>query len=237
MAEGRDFHELETKLGYKFINPSFLLCALSHTSYANEQRSRGISAESNERLEFLGDAVLETVISDHLFKTFEKRREGSLTKLRQQLVCEKTLAVIASELDLGSFLNIGHGEELTDCRRRPKIIADCLEAIIAAIYLDIGRGTNDELSEIIIGLFNKKIEEFANSQATDYKTMLQQLAEQDGSSDLSYVIKQSGELHKPQFEATAIINNNAVGFGCAKTKKGAEMAAAKQALKLFGIVE
>jgi ribonuclease-3 len=160
-----------------------------------------------------------------------------LTKLRQQLVCEKTLANIASELELGKFLNVGHGEEQTDCRKRPKILADCMEAVFAAVYLDMGRGTDKKLSDVIIGLFKDKIDDFANSQATDYKTMLQQLSEQDGSADLRYEITQSGEMHTPHFEAVAMINNNEVGRGKATTKKDAEMAAAKQALKLFGILE
>ena len=104
MAQGRNFHELEAALGYTFKKCEYLLCALSHPSYSNEQKTKGISAESYERLEFLGDAVLETVISEHLFKTFKKRREGSLTSMRQRLVCEKTLAKIAAELNLNDYL-------------------------------------------------------------------------------------------------------------------------------------
>ena len=157
--------------------------------------------------------------------------------MRQQLVCEKTLAKIATELKLGDYISIGHGEELTDCRRRPKVLADCLEAIIAAIYLDFGCGTNEEFSKVVLMHFIDKISEIANSQASDYKTMLQQFAEQDGSAVLKYETKQSGELHDPKFFTVAYINNNAVGSGVAKTKKESEMAAAKKALELFGIIE
>ena len=136
MAQGKDMRLLERAIDYEFNNKEYLICALTHSSYANEQRSRGISQESNERLEFLGDAVLDTIISEHLFDTFRQRREGSLTKMRQALVCEENLAKIAAELKIGDYLSIGHGEEITDCRNRPKVLADAFEAIVAAIYLD-----------------------------------------------------------------------------------------------------
>lgn len=236
MAQGRDFHELEKKLGYSFKNSEYLLCALTHPSYSNEQRSRGIFQESYERLEFLGDAVLQTVISEYLYKTYSKRREGSLTSMRQRLVCEKTLAKIAAELDLNNYLYLGHGEEITDCRNRPKVLADCLEAIIAALYLDFNNGTNDELSRTVLKLFYAKIEEIANAQDDDYKSMLQQFSEQDGYSELRYDSVQTGKPHEPEFTSTAYINNNAVGEGTASSKKDAEMAAAKKALELFGII-
>ena len=237
MAQGKDTRELENALGYKFNNREYLACALTHSSYANEQRSRGITAESNERLEFLGDAVLDTIISEHLFDTFKQRREGSLTKMRQALVCEENLAKIAAELEIGAYLNIGHGEELTDCRNRPKVLADAFEAIVAAIYLDARDFGNSSYSQTIIDLFEKKISEIQNGKPTDYKTLLQQFAEQDGTAVLRYETVQTGELHDPTFTTTAYINNNAVGTGTSGTKKGSEMAAAKVALSLFGIIE
>ncbi len=237
MAQGKNYHLLEEMIGYSFKTSEYILCALTHSSFANEQKSRNIPTESNERLEFLGDAILQSLISEYLFKTFEKRREGSLSKLRQQLVCEKTLASIANELTLGDFLFIGHGEEITDCRKRPKVLADALEALIAALYLDIGAENPNLLSKTVIKLFDKRINEIANMQPTDYKTMLQQFSEQDGTSLLRYESAQSGELHNPSFTATAYINNNIVGIGTAKTKKDAEMTAAKKALELFGIIE
>ena len=237
MAQGKDTRELENALGYKFNNREYLACALTHSSYANEQRSRGITAESNERLEFLGDAVLDTIISEHLFDTFKQRREGSLTKMRQALVCEENLAKIAAELEIGEYLSIGHGEELTDCRNRPKVLADAFEAIVAAIYLDARDFGNSSYSQTIIDLFEKKISEIQNGKPTDYKTLLQQFAEQDGTAVLRYETVQTGELHDPTFTTTAYINNNAVGTGTSGTKKGSEMAAAKVALSLFGIIE
>ena len=237
MAQGKDTRELEASLGYKFNNRDHLTCALTHSSYANEQRSRGVLAESNERLEFLGDAVLDTIISEHLFDTFKQRREGSLTKMRQALVCEENLAKIAAELHIGEYLYIGHGEELTDCRNRPKVLADAFEAIVAAIYLDAKESKNEEYTRIILGLFERKINEIQNGKPTDYKTLLQQFAEQDGTAVLRYETVQSGELHDPTFTTTAYINNNAVGTGTSGTKKGSEMAAARVALSLFGIIE
>ncbi len=237
MAQGKNFHELEKALAYKFNNDSYIRCALIHSSYANEQRSKGEAVESNERLEFLGDAVLQTVISEFLFKNYAKRREGSLTRLRQLLVCEKTLSKIAAEIRLGDYIWLGHGEELKSCRSNPKILADCFEAVIAAIYLDISEGTSQKLIDIITKLFGDKIEKNANSHTMDYKSMLQQFAEQDGAAVLEYKVEQTGNPDAPCFWARAYLNNNIVGEGTASKKKEAEMIAAGKALELFGILE
>ena len=144
MAIGKDIIALQGVLGYSFTDISYLELALTHSSYTNEQRARGINTSSNERLEFLGDAVLELVISEYLYSNFKKYREGALTKMRQSLVCEKTLSKIAAEISLGEYLNLGHGEENSDCRSRPKILADALEAVFGAIYLDAAKLIFDE---------------------------------------------------------------------------------------------
>ena len=234
MAIGRDILKLESIIGYKFSDISYLEAALTHASYTNEQRSRGISVQSNERLEFLGDAVLQIIISEYLYSNFKKYREGALTKMRQQLVCEGTLAKIAKRLRIGDFLNIGHGEELTGCRERPKILADALEAIIGAIYLDAKISDGKTYVDEILSLFLDEIEH--SSEKADYKTMLQQLAEQDGTVLLEYrIIDTEGPEHNKMFTVAAYINNNEVGRGFAKSKKTAEMQAAKMALKLFGV--
>ena len=235
MAIGRDIIELENIIGYKFADISYLEAALTHASYTNEQRTRGIAVQSNERLEFLGDAVLQIVISEYLYSNFKRYREGALTKMRQQLVCEDTLAKIARARGIGEFLNIGHGEELTGCRERPKILADALEAIIGAIYLDSQQSGNDiEYRDVVMGLFIGEIER--STEKADYKTMLQQLAEQDGTVQLEYrIIDTDGPEHNKMFTVAAYINNNEVGRGSAKTKKTAEMQAARMALKLFGV--
>ena len=150
MAIGKELLELQKSLDYNFSDLSLLEKALTHSSYTNEQRTRGITVESNERLEFLGDAVLEIVISEYLFHNFKSYREGALTKLRQKLVCEKFLSKIAAEIDLGSYINIGNGEESNGGRNRPKILADCLEAVFAAIYIDsINKNSNDYINVIV----------------------------------------------------------------------------------------
>lgn len=236
MALGKEALELASKIGYTFTDLTYLEVALTHSSYTNEMRKRGIKATSNERLEFLGDAVLEIVISEYLYSNFSKYREGALTKMRQQLVCEKTLARIAAGLDLGAYINLGNGEESADLRRRPKILADALEALIAAVYLDSTAKGSDSYKSVILALFLDEIDTAAN-QRTDYKTMLQQLAEQEGSALLEYkIVSEDGPEHDKLFTVEAIVNNNVVGRGSAQTKKDAEMQAAKMALQLFGVV-
>ena len=236
MALGKDALDLQRKLEYEFSDYSYLESALTHSSYTNEMRQRGIKAVSNERLEFLGDAVLEIVISEYLFSSFPNCREGALTKMRQQLVCEGTLARVASGIELGEYINLGNGEETGDGRSLPKILADCFEAVIAAIYLDSRAKNSEEYKSVILRLFDDEIN-LSSRQKVDYKTRLQQLIEQDGSSILEYrIISEDGPQHKRFFTVAAIVNNNEVGRGSAGTKKGAEMQAAKMALELFGVV-
>ena len=236
MAIGKEIVELEEQIGYKFNDISYLELALTHSSYTNEQRSRGINVQSNERLEFLGDAVLELVISEYLYSNFKKYREGALTKMRQNLVCEKTLAKIAAELNLGDYINVGRGEELTDCRSRPKVLADAMEALIGAVYLDAGGSSSDCWRGVILSLYKDEFSLILSIQSTDYKTRLQQLAEQDGSAVLEYkVISTSGPEHNKSFTIAAYVNNNEVGRGTAGSKKDAEMQAARAALMLFGV--
>lgn len=236
MALGKDGLLLQEKISYSFSDTSFIDSALTHSSYTNEMRTRGIKAESNERLEFLGDSVLQLVISEYLFSNFSKHREGALTKMRQQIVCEKTLARIARKISLGDYLNLGNGEECNDCRNNSKILADALEALIAAVYLDSRKRDSDDYKQVILRLFADSID-VCSRQKTDFKTRLQQLAEQDGTAMLEYrVLKEEGPEHKKSFTVAAYINNNEVGRGKGKTKKVAEMQAAKMALELFGVV-
>ena len=236
MALGKDGLLLQEKISYSFSDTSFIDSALTHSSYTNEMRTRGIKAESNERLEFLGDSVLQLVISEYLFSNFSKHREGALTKMRQQIVCEKTLARIARKISLGDYLNLGNGEECNDCRNNSKILADALEALIAAVYLDSCKRDSDDYKQVILRLFADSID-VCSRQKTDFKTRLQQLAEQDGTAMLEYtVLKEEGPEHKKSFTVAAFINNNEVGRGKGKTKKVAEMQAAKMALELFGVV-
>ena len=236
MSIGKEIIALQDAIGYEFSDIAYLENALTHSSYSNEQKSRGILLESNERLEFLGDAVLQSVISKYLYKNYKKYTEGTLTKMRQYLVCEKTLSKIAAEINLGDYLNLGKGEETNGCRQRPKVLADALEAVFAAIYLD--SSDDPSLHEaVLLALFAKTLSGLDDSFEGDYKTMLQQLVEKDGASELIYeVISEEGPEHNKRFTVVALINNNEVGRGKAKNKKDAEMQAAKVALKLFGIV-
>ena len=159
-----------------------------------------------------------------------------MTKMRQQLVCEKTLSRIARKIDLGQYINLGNGEEASDCRSRPKILADALEALIAAVYLDSTAQGKESYKAVVLSLFEEEIKK-SSRERTDFKTRLQQLAEQDGAAVLEYrVISEDGPEHNKSFTVAAYINNNEVGRGSGKTKKLAEMHAAKMALKLFGVV-
>ncbi len=157
MALGKEALELEEKIGYSFGDVSYLEAALTHSSYTNEMRKRGIKATSNERLEFLGDAVLEIVISEYLYSNFAKYREGALTKMRQRLVCEKALARVAEQISLGEYLNVGSGEESANVRRRPKVLADALEALFAAVYLDSLAKGSDSYKSVILSLLADEI--------------------------------------------------------------------------------
>lgn len=237
MALGKDVLELQSRISYSFADLSYLDAALTHSSYTNEMRSKGIKAVSNERLEFLGDAVLQLVISEELYSSFKGHREGSLTKMRQQLVCEKTLAKIARGISLGEYINLGNGEEYSDCRSRPKILADALEALIAAVYLDSVAQGKDCYKRVVLSLFSHEIMNPTKGR-TDYKTKLQQLTEQDGSAVLEYrILAEDGPEHNKSFTVAAYINNNEVGRGVGRTKKLAEMQAAKMALRLFGVAQ
>ena len=234
MAIGKDVLEIQKILGYKFSDVSLLDAALTHSSYTYEMKTKGMKAVSNERLEFLGDAVLELVISEYLYNNFSKFREGALTKMRQKLVCEKTLAEIADSISLGDYLNLGNGEENSECRRRPKVLADAFEALIGAVYLD-SSGNDSSYRNVVLRFFEDMINDSA-VQKTDCKTLLQQLAEQDGAAILEYkLIGEDGPEHDKSFTVAAYVNNNEVGRGVAKTKKSAEMEAARVALRLFGV--
>lgn len=237
MGIGKDFAHLMHDIKYQFIDVTFLDTALTHTSYTNEMKQKGFRAESNEALEFLGDAVLEIVISEYLFDKYSKYGEGALSKLRQMIVCESTLAKIASRIGLGEYLHIGTAEENLSLRSRKKVLADALEALIAAVYLDDRNNANGNLyRSVVITLFEKEVDSILKSGNRDYKTLLQQFVEKNGDALLRYEIEDSGPEHEKTFIATAYINNNKVGDGKGSTKRAAEMQAAKVALRLFGIV-
>ncbi|MBR7117730.1 MAG: ribonuclease III [Clostridia bacterium] len=236
MGIGKEFYDLMDKISYRFTDVSHLECALTHSSYSNEMKKRGFRVNSNESYEFLGDAVLELIISEDLFLRCVGEGEGALTKYRQSLVCESTLAKIAENIDLGAYLNVGSSEENTDVRRRAKVLADSLEALIAAVYLDSTKlGDTSSAKTVVLSLFDHEIDAVIKRGNTDYKSMLLQFVEKNSGSELRFEYRESGPEHKKQFHATAYINNNVVGEGDGRTKRAAEMSAAKSALMLFGI--
>ena len=236
MGIGKELYTLYDEVGYTFKEIKYLECALTHSSYSNEMRTKGYRANSNEALEFLGDAVLQLVISEELYKKYEKQGEGALTKMRQFLVCESTLARLARGLSLGDYLNVGNGEELAGVRNQTKVLADAFEALVAAIYLDDKNNGGANYADIIISLFSKEISDVSKNSGGDYKTKLQQFIEKNGDSVLRYDFYEEGPEHHKMFNVKAYINNNLVGEGTGSTKRQAEMNAAKCALELFGIL-
>lgn len=220
---------LERNLGYTFKNIRLLENALTHSSYANEARG-GI--QSNERLEFLGDSVLSVVVSDYIYKKFHSLPEGELTKLRASLVCEKSLCSFSRELELGSFLKLGKGEEKVGGRERDSILADAFEAVLAAMYLD---GGMEVARNHVMRFVLKELEHTDDEVFKDYKTALQEIIQRNPEESVSYfLIGESGPDHNKEFEVEVRLNSNVIGKGKGRSKKAAEQMAAKQALKLMG---
>lgn len=219
-------NELEKAIGYQFRNITLLQNALSHSSYANERWHD--SLKSNERLEFLGDSVLGMLVADHLYRTFPNRPEGELTRMRADMVCEKTLAKVADSLGLGEHLLLGKGEEQGGGRNRDSILADAVESVIAACYLDGGMDAAVQFIQKFI-LVNVPVTKLHNA---DYKTALQELVQQKKNQVLSYtLIGESGPDHDKQFQVELTLNGEAVGVGSGSSKKRAEQDAARAAME------
>ncbi len=216
--------ELEKKIDYQFQNPRLLRQALTHSSYANEKHLKKHS--DNERLEFLGDAVLEVISSEFLFKNYPNLPEGELTKLRASLVCEPTLALCTAEIDLGSYLYLGKGEDLTGGRNRKSILSDAMEAVIGAIYLDGGFEAAKAYIYrfILVDIEHKKL-------FHDSKTILQEVVQGNYKEELHYeLIGEEGPDHDKSFKVEAKIGERVIGHGSGHTKKAAEQEAAYEAL-------
>jgi len=215
------------KLGYEFNNEEYLIKALTHSSYANENKT----GESNERQEFLGDAVLSIVVSDYLFGRYHMA-EGDLTRVRSTLVCEKSLCDFAREIGLGDALLLGKGEEQTGGRSRPSILADAFEALIAAIYLD---GGLEAAKAFILPFVGRALGDRVQSGVNDYKTLLQEIVQKNPGEQLNYkLVDESGPDHAKCFVAEVHLNSNVIGRGEGRSKKTAEQNAARQALELMG---
>ena len=218
--------DLETALGYKFQNITLLQNALTHSSYANERWHNSLL--SNERLEFLGDSILGMAVAAYLYHHFPDRPEGDLTRMRADMVCETSLALIANRLGLGQHLLLGHGEERFGGRTRPSILADAVESVIAAAYLDGGI----EAAKGIITRFVLCNVPTTKMQNTDYKTALQELVQQKKNQTLCYrLIGESGPDHDKVFVAQVLLNDQVVGEGTGSSKKRAEQDAARVALE------
>ena len=220
-------NSLEKKLGYTFRDPQLLQSALYHSSYANEHREKKI--QSNERLEFLGDAVLGLVTAEELYHRHPDLPEGDLTRIRAALVCEESLHEVALSLDLGSYLLLGRGEESGGGRERPSILADATESVFAAVYLD---GGMEEARRIIHRvLLDKEREEAVEERRRDFKTELQELVQRRADQVLHYeLVGSSGPDHAKVFRARVTINGVEAGSGTGHSKKEAEQSAARCAL-------
>ncbi len=218
---------LKKYLGVAWRNENLLLQALTHSSFTYENRQNGF--ENNQRLEFLGDAVLGLVVSDFLYLNYPERDEGDLTKLRAALVCEPSLARVARELELGCCLNMGKGEERSGGRERPSILADALEALLGAVYLDQGLETAGKLAVLFVAPVIKDVLE--GRLERDYKTELQEIVQQRSSEQVQYIIlKEEGPDHHKTFTAGVLFKGELAGRGKGRSKKDAEQQAAKSAL-------
>ena len=227
MKQMKDLKELEKKIGYTFRNKALFRQALTHSSYANEHKHEGL--KDNERLEFLGDAVLEIISSEFLFHNYPEMAEGEMTKLRASIVCEPTLALCTHEIDLGSYLLLGKGEERTGGRNRDSIVSDAMESVIGAIYLDGGFASAKEfvLNFILNDIEHKQL-------FYDSKTILQEIVQENGTQPVEYIlVKEEGPDHNKNFSVEARVNGKVMGQGSGHTKKAAEQAAAYQAIRVL----
>ncbi len=215
--------ELERRIGYTFKDKDLLLRAITHSSYANERQINKV--EDYERIEFLGDAVLELVSSDHLFQTRPDLSEGELTKLRASMVCEPALAFCARDLEIGSFLRLGKGEDLTGGRTRDSIVSDVMEAITGAIYLDSGM---KEAKKFIDTFILNDLDEKALFY--DAKTILQETLQKEGSVPRYELVREEGPEHSKVFYVEVYNGDVKLAEGCGHNKKGAQQQAAYAAL-------
>lgn len=219
--------EFESRIGYQFSNPDLLVTALTHSSYSNEKKLRKF--ECNERLEFLGDAVLELISSERIFLENPQKPEGDLTRIRASYVCEPTLALCARELHLGEYIQLGKGEDMTGGRERDSILSDAMEATIGAVYLDGGFARAQEYVEhfVLHDIEKKKL-------FYDSKTYLQEIVQRN-HTEMEYVLlKEEGPDHNKSFEVGVYIDGKQLASAVGRTKKKAEQAAAYQAILQLG---
>lgn len=225
--------DFQKKIGYTFNNQSLLKKALTHSSFANENKS--VEWSNNERLEFLGDSVLNLVVSEYVYKNFPNDPEGELTKLRASIVCESSLAYAAKKLNLGDYLLLGKGEETTGGRYRNSIQADAFEALIGSIYLD---GGLESSRQFIMNVLKNEVSKSTSFGYlfTDYKTKLQEELQKSNKANVKYiVVNEEGPDHNKTFYINLIIDGKIYGHGQGRSKKEAEQMAAKSGLKKLGV--
>ncbi len=225
----KQLEQLEQNLGYTFHNKALLKQALTHSSYANELKK---PSSCNERLEFLGDSVLSIIVSDYIYNNF-KIAEGELTKLRASLVCEDALFAFAKELSLGDFILLGKGEQQNGGNKRPSILSDAFEAVLAAIYLD---GGIEPARRLVLRFVREDLSDETKIAFKDYKTMFQEVVQKNPEEHISYVVTdEKGPDHDKEFTVEIRLNSNVIATGKGRSKKAAEQAAACEALKLMGL--
>ena len=232
-SEEKQVTDFEVKIGYKYKNISLLKTALTHSSYSNEVKSKGVKSECNERLEFLGDTVLSLITSEYIYAKLKDYKEGELTRIRSIIVCEDSLFRFSESLGLGEALFLGNGEIISNGRKRKSILADGFEAVLGSIFID---GGLEAAKKFLFKFIKSPIEEIVNEgEIKDYKSLLQQIIQQNSGEVLEYtLVSESGPAHEKVFVVRAVLNNNVVGEGTGKSKKAAEQNAAKEALALFG---
>jgi len=217
---------LENRMGYSFKNNAILKKALTHSSYSNEVKHKE-KTDCNERLEFLGDSVLSVIVSEFIYKNYKQFNEGILTRIRATVVCEGSLYELSSKLELGSFMYLGHGELISEGRKRKSILADAFEALLAAIYLD---GGMEKARKFLLPLIKPEIEKAATGLNEDYKSLLQKIVQQTPEELLEYtLVREEGPPHDRYFTFNVMLNTNLLGTGRGRSKR--------EALKLLGIID
>ena len=223
-----DINKFQKNIGYFFKNPQLLQTAFTHTSYANEN-----NAESYERLEFLGDAIVDFLVGEYLFTSFCELDEGMMSRLRALLVCEGTLSSLALELKIDECMLLGNGAQQSGERKRPSILADMFEAHIAAMYLDAGL---DNTRDYLLSVYRDKIDDAVKSgKIIDYKTRLQEKLQENGPCNIVYnLVSSDGPVHHCLFNMQVVADGRVLGSGSAYSKKQAQQAAAEDALNKLG---
>ena len=223
----KNIEELQQIIGYHFKDLQLLVTALTHSSYLNESKGRDSLPADNERLEFFGDAIIEFYVSDYLFHKYDDTPEGDMTKLRASMVCEQSLAECSRQIGLGSYLNMGKGEESSGGRERPSITSDAFEALTAAIYLDSGKEAAEAfIQEHLIKVLEHKTLFF------DAKTRLQEIIQKDPGARLTYeLLSEDGPSHNKLFTSAVLLNGREIGRGSGHSKKLSQQEAAVHAME------